>query len=170
VQRLSRLPAAARGGVAGTSGPLGIYVGCRREAPFAETLRIIPRALHLGVGCRRGATETQITAAVDAVLARERIDPRAIACLASIDLKADEPGLLAYARTAGLPTRFYPAETLSALPGEFSPSAFVRSVTGVDAVCERAAMMGADRLIVRKQIENSVTVAVAAEKLEVSFG
>lgn len=53
--------------------------------------------------------------------------------------------------------------------GNFSASSFVRSVTGVDTVCERAAILGADRLIVKKTAKNGVTVALAEENLEVSF-
>ena len=158
------------GGVTeGAEGPLGIYVGCRMARPFSETLRIIPRALHLGIGCRRGTPEAAIADAVGAVLEEHGIDPRALKCAASIDLKRDEQGLLAYAETAGLPISFYPADALAALEGDFTPSDFVRSVTGVDSVCERAAMMGAAALLVRKTAKNGVTVALAAENLEVSF-
>ena len=158
------------GGVTeGAEGPLGIYVGCRMARPFSETLRIIPKALHLGIGCRRGTPEAAIADAVGAVLEEHGIDPRALKCAASIDLKRDEQGLLAYAETAGLPISFYPADALAALEGDFTPSDFVRSVTGVDSVCERAAMMGAAALLVRKTAKNGVTVALAAENLEVSF-
>ena len=55
------------------------------------------------------------------------------------------------------------------MAGDFTPSAFVKSVTGVDNVCERSAMVGADRLIVKKTALDGVTVAVAAEAKEVSF-
>ena len=51
--------------------------------------------------------------------------------------------LVPFARERGLPIRFYSAETLRALTGDFTVSDFVRSVTGVDSVCERAAMVGA---------------------------
>ena len=54
--------------------------------------------------------------------------------------------------------------------GDFTPSDFVRSVTGVDNVCERAALLGAEKLIVQKTARDGVTVAVAAEHWEVRFG
>ena len=63
-----------------------------------------------------------------------------------------------------------PVPELLEVPGDFTPSAFVQSVTGVDNVCERAALRGADKLVVKKTALNGVTVAVAAEKLEVRFG
>ena len=65
---------------------------------------------------------------------------------------------------------FYSAEVLRAIPGQFSGSKFVASVTGVDCVCERAALAGAQQLIVKKYARDGVTVAVALENWEVHFG
>ena len=59
--------------------------------------------------------------------------------------------------------QFFPAEALRAAPGSFTPSAFVQSVTGVDNVCERAAMKAANEegtFILRKQAENGMTIAI----------
>ena len=39
-----------------------------------------------------------------------------------------------------------------------------------DNVCERAALLGAERLLVKKTARDGVTVAVAAEHWEVRFG
>ena len=65
---------------------------------------------------------------------------------------------------------FYPAQQLQAVQGEFTASSFVASVTGVDNVCERAAMVGAEQLLVSKTAMDGVTVAVALEHWEVHFG
>ena len=89
--------------------------------------------------------------------------------MASIDLKADEAGLLEFCEKRGLPAVFYSAQELGAIPGEFTPSERVLRVTGVDNVCERAAMMGAETLLVRKTAMNGVTVAIAQEHWEVRF-
>ena len=59
---------------------------------------------------------------------------------------------------------------LQAVPGEFTASSFVASVTSVDNVCERAAMVGAEQLLVSKTAMDGVTVAVALEHWEVHFG
>lgn len=163
----SPLPA---GLVAGTGGQLGIYVGYETKAPFQRTLRIIPPVLHLGIGCRKGVCAGVIRRAVAHTLEQARIDPRAVRCVASIDRKAEEPGLKEFVRENRWPLRCYPAERLMAVAGDFTPSPFVASVTGADNVCERAAMVGAARLIVKKTVYDGVTVAVAAENWEVSFG
>ena len=153
----------------GNAGDLGICVSFQESTPFENTLRLIPRILHLGIGCRKGTSKEAISGAVEAVLAEHSIDRKAIKCCASIDLKAQEAGLLDFCREAGLPVEFYSAEQLNAVPGDFTPSAFVRSVTGVDNVCERAALLGAETLIIKKTAKDGVTVALAAEHWEVSF-
>ena len=163
-------PALPAGLVPGSSGQLGIFLGYHRAAPFETTLRLTPKVLHLGIGCRRGTTKEQIEAAVLSVLEKENIDIRAVSRAASIDLKADEAGLLAFCGEQKIPITFYSAETLLAVPGQFSQSAFVASVTGVDCVCERAAMVGAQQLLVKKCARDGVTVAVALEHWEVHFG
>lgn len=154
----------------------GIYIGWKKEEPFKKTLRLIPRILHLGIGCKRETSSEKIKAFVEKVLQEENIDIRAIKGIASIDIKANEEGLLSFAREEDLPINFYSAEELANLSGDFSSSTFVEGVTGVDNVCERAAVMDAMQgmekeasLIVRKTAADGVTLAVAAEYMEVSF-
>ena len=155
--------------VLGSCGALGICVSYYKKSPFSETLNIIPRVLHLGVGCRRGTSAQAIESAVRAVFEENKIDPRAVKCVSSVDLKSDEPGILHFCTENGLKAEFYTADRLRAVQGDFAASDFVKLVTGVDNVCERAAMIGAARLIVGKTAVHGVTVAVAAEDLEVSF-
>ena len=88
----------------------------------------------------------------------------------SIDLKQDEAGLLTACEKNNWPVHFYTAQQLRDVAGDFTPSDFVRSVTGVDNVCERAALLDAEKLIVQKTARDGVTVAVAAEHWEVRFG
>ena len=126
--------------------------------------------MHLGIGCRKGTDISVIREAVDTVLKENNIDHRAVKCVASIDLKAEEAGLLAFCQEQKLPVIFFSAEELKAVPGEFTPSVFVQSITGVDNVCERAALIGAEKLIVKKTARNGVTVALAEEHWEVHFG
>ena len=126
--------------------------------------------VRLGIGCRRGTGPEAIGALVDQVLEAAGIHPAAVRCAASIDLKRDEPGLLAFCQGRGWPVDFFSAEELGTAAGEFTPSDFVKSVTGVDNVCERAAMLGAERLLVKKTAGHGVTVAAALEHWEVRFG
>lgn len=153
-----------------THGALGIVIGYRTKEPFAETLRLTPKVLHVGIGCRRGTAQETIEAAVAAVLSAHQLDPSAVKGVYSIDLKQQEAGLLAACAKHNWPTVFYTAEELRSVPGEFTDSPFVQEMTGVGNVCERAAMRGAEKLLVKKTAVDGVTVAVAAEHWEVTFG
>lgn len=153
----------------GDRGAVGVCISCRDEAPFQQTLLLVPPVLHLGLGCRRGTPEKAIRAAVEQALSQHGIHLRAVKCAASIDLKRDEPGLLSFCAAQNLPLSFYSAAELRALEGDFTPSERVLRITGVDNVCERAAMMGARRLIVRKTVCSGVTIAVAEEDWTARF-
>ena len=150
-------------------GPLGIFVTWEKREPYEKTLRLVPKVLHLGIGCRKGTDTAAISRAVSRTLSKYDLDPAAVKCAASIDLKADETGLLEYCREDRIPVSFFSAEELMAVEGDFHTSDFVREITGADNVCERVAMIGAHQLIVPKTVLDGVTVAVAAEMKEVRF-
>lgn len=149
---------------------LGVRVTLDEEASaFAETLRLIPKVVTVGVGCRRGISEEEIRAVVLNVLHEHHISPKAVCRLATIDVKKDEAGLLAFAERMGWPICFFTAEELSAVPGEFAASAFVKDTVGVDNVCERAAVFSGGKLLIKKQAGGGVTVAASASPYAVYF-
>ena len=160
----------AEGLVWADSGKLGVCVSTRDIRPFDDTLLLAPRALRLGIGCRRGAPEGAIGAAVERVFSENHLRLEAVRAAASIDVKADEAGLTAYCRKMGWPVAFYSATQLSAVPGRFTPSVFVQNTVGVDNVCERAAAAEGGRIIVKKTALDGVTVAVAEQEWGVDFG
>ena len=139
------------------------------KRPFPHTVRLIPPVLHLGIGCRRGTPAVTIAKAVEGVFRSRHLSLKGVAAVCSIDLKKDEAGLLAFCQGLGLPLTTYSAGELSAVPGDFTPSPFVHGVTGVDNVCERAAVRRGGSLIVPKQAGEGVTVAVSQVPLAIRF-
>ncbi|MDR3635707.1 MAG: cobalamin biosynthesis protein [Isosphaeraceae bacterium] len=131
--------------------------------PDDRTIVYRPPTLVAGVGCRRGATREAIDAWTESVFAAHGLSPLCIAAVATVHLKLDEPGLLAFARGRGLPLVSFPAESLAETPGIERPSERVRAKVGIAAVAEPAALRGAGatRLLVPKQIGPGVTLAVA---------
>jgi cobalt-precorrin 5A hydrolase len=128
-----------------------------------------PKSLVLGIGCDRDTPFDLVERGVLALLERHGLSLRAVAALASIDKKADEPALLALASKHGWPFRTYAADTLDAVPGIATPSATVARHVGSRGVAEPAALLaaGARELLVPKQIYTeagagrSMTFAVA---------
>ncbi len=146
----------------------GIYIGTEDVQPFEVTLRLIPRDLAVGIGCKRGTCAEKISSAVDSA----GIDKRRIFSVASIDLKANESGLIGFSRELGVPFLTYTAEELRAAEGDFSSSEFVAQVTGVDNVCERSAVLsgGADgKLVIKKTVHDGVTVAAVLRRVVVDL-
>lgn len=159
-------------GVTLTSCDLGFYITARtdNENPFTQTMRLWPKVLHLGIGCRKDVSEEKVFAAVDGVLREHHLSPLSVRDVSSIDLKKDEAALHSLSRQRGWPLTFYRAEELRAVEGEFTPSRFVSQITGVDNVCERAAVKrSGGRIIVHKTALDGVTVAVAEEEFTVRF-
>ena len=142
---------------------IGVYVSSKEDAePFRTTLRLIPRRFAAGVGCRRGKSLEDLRAFVSAQLEDCGVSQRELRCIASIDIKNDEPGLIALADELRVPFLTYTAEELMSAPGEFSVSEFVRSQTGVDSVCERAAVVASGgKLIRNKTAADGMTFALA---------
>lgn len=99
-------------------------------------------ALVVGLGCSRGTPSTSLEQALIAALSQVGAAPPQVALLASIDLKADEPGLRALVRQYGWPLRCYPAAALAAIAVP-APTATVRRHTGTGSVSAAAALLAA---------------------------
>ncbi len=157
-------------GLTNGNAAIGVCVSYERKAPYAKTLRLIPQRFTLGVGCRKGRDAAAIDAFLRRNLAAHGVPVDALVCMASIDLKRDEPGLIAFSEANGVPFYTYSADELNAVPGTFSGSAFVKETTGVDCVSERAAVKASrGELIVRKVAEDGVTFALAETREGISF-
>ena len=136
----------------------------------AEFLRLVPKNLVLGIGCRRGTPGDVIETAVRETLEEHHLDICGVSGAASIDLKKEEPGLCTYCEKYGIPFQTFSKEELEQAEGTFTGSEFVKQTTGVDNVCERSAMCaGGEKILVHKTAHDGVTVAVAVEKWRVDF-
>ena len=153
----------------GEAGDLGVCVAVRDIRPFRETLLLTPRALRVGLGCRRGTPEAAVDAAIREAFDRCGLRPEAVADAATIDVKGDEPGLIDCCRRRGWPVALYSAEQLRAVPGAFSHSDFVEKAVGVGNVCERAAAASGGRIVAPRFAGNGVTVAVAEMEWGIDF-
>ncbi len=137
-------------------------------APGEHTLVLHPRVLHLGVGCRSGRSADAIESFVRRELATRMIALESVACLASVDAKSDEQGLLEAARRMGLPVRFFPADALKGIPVP-NPSDKPLRAVGTRSVAEAAALAsaaatGKNTLLIQEKIKDSgTTLAVAME-------
>lgn len=138
---------------------LSIY---ENKHPFAQTLHLVPRMVAVGIGCRKGTTLAAVEALLLQALREQGISVHAIEKVCSIDIKKEERALRQLAEKFGAAYEVFAAAELVQVEGEFTSSEFVKSVTGVDNVSERAAVLGSrGKLIVPKQVSPGVTLALA---------
>jgi cobalt-precorrin 5A hydrolase/precorrin-3B C17-methyltransferase len=131
-----------------------------------DVTRVVPPTLIVGIGSARGVPAAAVAAALRRIETSHGFDLRAVRAYASVDLKADEAGILAAIAPAEL--RTYPAAVLAgvAVP---NPSEVVRAEVGTASVAEAAALHAAAELgggapvelVVEKIKGENVTVAAA---------
>ena len=111
-----------------------------------------PARLALGLGCDRGTPAATILRAIDEALAQAGVTLAEVGAVASIDLKADEAGLLEVAAGYGWTIRFYAAAELAQVVVP-NPSETVRKHTGTPSVSEAAALLAAGAELTQLLIE-----------------
>ena len=94
----------------------------------------------VGLGCDRGTSLATLQQALNDALALAKAGLADIAAVASIDLKADESGLLALADVHGWRVSFYSPQELASVSVP-NPSETVRKYTGSPSVSEAAALL-----------------------------
>jgi cobalt-precorrin 5A hydrolase len=132
--------------------------------PVVTTATEAQKPLVLGIGCRKGVPAARIEAAVRLALAGRDISE--VREVATVDLKASEPGLLAFCAQFSLPLRVFAHATLAARPWVSQPSEWVRQNVGLDGVCEPCALVASarGRLLVPKTSLDGVAVAVVQDQ------
>ncbi len=142
---------------------------CVTDAPTkGDDTRLVyhPQHFTLGLGCARNADPDAMWTHVETVLAENNIAQGAIACVASIDLKADEPAILQAAQRLGVPLRVFTAEELNAeTPRLANPSDVVKAEVGTHGVSEGAALAaaGADAVLHVEKTKTETTTSALAK-------
>lgn len=158
---------------AGEESPrVGISVSVyKNRTPFPVTTAIVPKTITIGMGCKKDRDPQAVIQAGEECVRELGIYQEAVEALATIELKKEEPGLHALKDKWKLPLLIYREQELLGLAGDFTSSAFVRSVAGVDNVCERSAVLGSchGHLIQKKTGRGGVTTAAAEKKWRISF-
>ncbi|WP_417268955.1 precorrin-3B C(17)-methyltransferase [Celeribacter sp.] len=120
-----------------------------------------PQRYALGVGCARNADPEELWQNVCALLAEAGIATGAIACVNTLDLKADEPAMNALAARLDVPLRVFTATELEAYADRLAnPSEVVFSEVGCHGVAEGAALAAGGALFAEKRKTANTTCAL----------
>ena len=147
-----------------------VIADAAEDVPYPVTLHLIPQNIAVGIGCKRNTSAQKIRDAVQSAFAENGLSAERIRRAASIDLKAQETGLLQFCADSGIGLQTFSAAALMEIPGEFTHSDFAERVTGADNICERSAVLcSGGRLLFRKTALSGVTVAAAEIPAEIDF-
>ena len=170
-----------------------ILVELSGENADKSEIWLSPKKVILGIGCKRGKSfeelksfllksvraftfrkskyeeapelENDLNGSTDSLQEPgEELIRRNVAAIATIDLKENEIGLIELAQYFNVPLLTFTTDELNDVKGSFTGSEFVKKTTGVDNICERAALAGAGRggkLLLRKHAGDGMTAALA---------
>ena len=167
-----------------TQGRIWISFTQRQFSPESTLPKVQwhPRVLWVGIGCERGTSRELIESAIQQVCRHHHLAIEAIAGIATIDIKADEVGLIELCQSRNWLLKTFPAAVLSTINVP-TPSNIVAAEVGTPSVAEAAAISATinpeistanstNNLLVSKQImrlegqPGAVTVAIAVAEQE----
>lgn len=119
----------------------------------------------IGIGCRKNTDCDVFEKTLDEVLNENNIAHSNVDRIASIDLKENEEAIVEYVSKNKIMFETYTADELNSVTGDFDESEFVKEITGVSNVSERACvyagnMLGRGKFILKRKAVNGITVSI----------
>ncbi|GGZ43980.1 hypothetical protein GCM10010387_42920 [Streptomyces inusitatus] len=143
----------AGGGAAAPAEGVAVHV-TDLVLPFGPGTAVLrPPSLVVGVGASRGVPEDEVLALVAEALRDAGLSGLSVRELATAGAKASEPGIVAAAKTLGVPLVAHPAGDLARVPVP-NPSGAALAAVGTPSVAEASALAGGGELLVPKRVSS----------------
>ena len=124
-----------------------------------------PARLVIGIGCVRNADVAELEGLVRSTFTETGLALPSVALIVSLDVKMDEPAIMALANILGVPIRFFDAARLEIETTRLAtPSKIVFAAVGCHGVAEAACLAAAGvngKLLVHKRKTKQATLAIA---------
>ncbi|GAB7107509.1 precorrin-3B C(17)-methyltransferase [Streptomyces phaeofaciens JCM 4814] len=122
----------------------------RAVEPAPGEVLLRPPSLVVGVGASRGAPAEEVLGMIEGALRDAGLSPHSVAELATVEAKAEEPGIVAAAARLGVPLVTYAAGELAGVEVP-NPSDAPLAAVGTPSVAEAAALVRGGELLVPKR-------------------
>ncbi|WP_418965860.1 cobalt-precorrin 5A hydrolase [Cetobacterium sp.] len=145
--------------------PEGIMIVSNREN--LEIVRLYPENLVIGIGSRRGIEKEKVYDFLIEVLKKHNLSPKSIKHFATVDLKADEEGIIETAKRFGKELKIVSREEILTVEDMFQGSEFVKKEIGVKAVSEPCAYLTSSKdgkFIEIKAKKDGMTISIYEER------
>ncbi len=138
----------------------------RLNVKNTSLVQLYPKNIVIGIGCRRGTSSSHILKLIRDSLDKLNISINSIKHVATVDVKADEEGLIGACKILEIPLIIIPRSEILKVEDKYEGSDFVKEKIGVSSVsepcCELSA--GSGRFLIRKHKDNGATISIWEEK------
>lgn len=145
-----------------------IYVTNKKstELKSENIIKVIPRNIIIGMGCRRNTPFKEIKDALDDFLDRCDIDIKSIIKIGSVEVKKDETAFIQLSKNLQVPFETVKISEIQKIENRFEKSDFVKKSIGVYNVAEPVAyILSEGNLIVNKQKYKGITFSIGRMRL-----
>lgn len=145
--------------------PEGVIVVSNRED--LEIIHLYPENLVIGIGSRRGIEKEKVYEFLMEILKKHNLSPKSIKHFATVDLKADEEGIVETAKKFDKELKIVTREEILTVENMFQGSEFVKKEIGVRAVSEPCAYLTSSKdgkFIEIKAKKDGMTISIYEER------
>jgi cobalt-precorrin 5A hydrolase len=140
-----------------------IYISKKTNVSIVKPfVQLIPRYIVLGMGCRRDTKKQPILDLIEKQMSEIGVSLKAVASIVSVDIKADEVGLIEAAKALGVPFETVDRREIGKVEHMFEGSDFVMQTIGVSCVAQPCGYIASGRgkalLDIRR--ENGMTLSI----------
>ncbi|UYZ37465.1 cobalt-precorrin 5A hydrolase [Clostridium beijerinckii] len=134
------------------------------KTDYSKILRLIKKDIVLGIGCRKGTTYEKLYDFVNANLIKYNLDIRAVSCIVSVDIKANEEGIIKLAERINCPFKTFSKDEIKTVQDKYDKSEFVFKTLGITGVCEPSVDLAGAEVIISKIKHEGMTLAIGVLK------
>ncbi|AVK51285.1 cobalamin biosynthesis protein CbiG [Clostridium sp. MF28] len=131
---------------------------------YSKILRLIKKDIVLGIGCRKGTTYEKLYDFVNANLIKYNLDIRAVSRIVSVDIKANEEGIIKLAERINCPFKTFSKDEIKTVQDKYDKSEFVFKTLGITGVCEPSVDLAGAEVIISKIKHEGMTLAIGVLK------
>ncbi|NRX21274.1 cobalamin biosynthesis protein CbiG [Clostridium beijerinckii] len=134
------------------------------KTDYSRILRLIKKDIVLGIGCRKGTTYEKLYDFVNASLIKYNLDIRAVSGIVSVDIKANEEGIIKLAEKINCPFKTFSKDEIKTVQDKYDKSEFVFKTLGITGVCEPSVDLAGAEVIISKIKHEGMTLAIGVLK------
>ena len=123
-------------------------------------LRLIPKNIVLGIGCRKNMDSNKLIQWVTRTLEENNIDKRAVLKIGSVDIKKQEKAINDLALLLNCPFETFSREEISKVDNKYEGSDFVFKTLGVRAVSEPSVELMGGTILKGKLKHEGITLTI----------